>query len=70
MTAYGNDTSHLTVIFPKKRKSNCYKILSKINSGGGLKEGAGLAQAVQCLATGWTTGQSEFDPGVNKGFFL
>jgi hypothetical protein len=26
-----------------------------------LLQGAGLAQAVQCLTTGWTTGRSGFD---------
>jgi hypothetical protein len=33
-------------------------------------EGAGLAQAVQCLTTDWTTGRSGFDPRQGKGFFL
>jgi hypothetical protein len=32
-------------------------------------EGAGLAQAVWCLTTGWTTGRSGFDPLQGKRIF-
>jgi hypothetical protein len=32
--------------------------------------GAGLAQAVQCLTTGWTTGRSGFDPRRGQRIFL
>jgi hypothetical protein len=28
-----------------------------------------VAQAVQCLTTGWTTGRSEFDPRQGKRIF-
>jgi hypothetical protein len=31
--------------------------------------GAGLAQAVQCLTTGWTTGRSGFDPRRGQRIF-
>jgi hypothetical protein len=31
--------------------------------------GAGLAQAVYCLTTGWTTGRSAFDPRQGQRFF-
>jgi hypothetical protein len=31
--------------------------------------GAGLAQAVQCLTTGWTSGRSEFDPRRGQRIF-
>jgi hypothetical protein len=33
------------------------------------KGGAGLAQAVQCLTTGWTTGRSGFDPRRGQRIF-
>jgi hypothetical protein len=32
--------------------------------------GAGLAQSVQCLTTGWTTGPSGFDPRRGQRIFL
>jgi hypothetical protein len=31
--------------------------------------GAGLAQAVYCLTTGWTTGRSGFDPRQEQRIF-
>jgi hypothetical protein len=31
--------------------------------------GSRVAQSVQCLTTGWTTGQSEFDPRQEQGIF-
>jgi hypothetical protein len=31
--------------------------------------GAGLAQSVQCLTTGWTTGRSGFDPRQGQSIF-
>jgi hypothetical protein len=33
------------------------------------RRGAGLAQAVQCLTTGWTTGRSGFDPRQEQRIF-
>jgi hypothetical protein len=37
--------------------------------GVGLHGGAGLAQAVQCLTAGWTTGRSGFDPWQGQRIF-
>jgi hypothetical protein len=34
-----------------------------------IRNGAGLAQAVQCLTTGWTTGRSRFDPRQGQRIF-
>jgi hypothetical protein len=34
-----------------------------------LETGAGLAQAVQCLTTGWTTGRSGFDSRWGQRIF-
>jgi hypothetical protein len=31
--------------------------------------GAGLAQSVECLTTGWTTGRSGFDPRQTQRIF-
>jgi hypothetical protein len=33
------------------------------------RSGAGLAQAVQCMTTGWTTGRSGFDPRQGQTIF-
>jgi hypothetical protein len=35
----------------------------------GTGVGAGLAQSVQCLTTGWTTGRSGFDPRQGQRIF-
>jgi hypothetical protein len=51
----------------KKKVEGNHAVFTNSNSN---KPGAGLAQAVQCLTTGWTTGRSEFDSRRGKGFFL
>jgi hypothetical protein len=42
---------------------------SVIKSNSTLGSGAGLAQSVQCLTTGWTTGRSGFDPRRGQMIF-
>jgi hypothetical protein len=49
-----NTTKNTTVDISRQRISNV---------------GAGLAQAVQCLTTGWTTGRSGFDPRRGQRIF-
>jgi hypothetical protein len=51
--------------------SNLFILFRNINWYSTCQVEAGLAQAVECLATGWTTGRSGFDPRQEqKGFFL
>jgi hypothetical protein len=40
-----------------------------LSTGTGSELGTGLAQAVQCLTTGWTTGRSGFDPRQGQRIF-
>jgi hypothetical protein len=54
--------------------STFYIIVSVTTSGSNLSIvayiiGTGIAQAVQCLTTGWTTGRSGFDPRQGQRIF-
>jgi hypothetical protein len=50
----------------RMRPVNCSQFFTLVT----CEIGAGVAQAVQCLATDWTTGRSRFDPRQGQGFFL